>query len=404
MSTRSTKQPRVMIITTSHETLSAFFGAQLAFLNDRGFQVHAVCSPGPGLEQIANAGKATLHTIRMERKPSLFRDFGSLCMLWWLMVSLRPAIVHAHTPKAGLLGMLASLLAGVSIRLYTIHGLPLVTRTGLLRKILVCAERLSCGLAKRVYTVSASLRTQALELNLCRPDKLVTLGDGSCSGIDLARFDPAPDYDRHRAAIRRQFDIPQDALLAAFIGRIARDKGIEVLADAWPRLRVAHPSLHLLMCGAFDVTDPVPPATLDALRQDPRVHFTDGWVDDVPGVYTAVDLTVLPTYREGLSQVALESAAMKVPIVASRIPGLVNSVQDESTGLLVPPSDSAALEAAVTRLCKNPSLRRQFGEAGRQFVHDHFSQERVNTLVLNDYLGLIQGGREIMNTQPRPSN
>lgn len=400
MSTTATARPRVMIITTSHETLGAFFGRQLTFLASHGFDMHAVCSPGPGLDYVNADGASTVHAVRMERKPNLLRDLISLVTLWLLILRVRPGIVHAHTPKAGLLGMLAALFAFVPVRLYTIHGLPLVTRKGLMRRILVLAEKMSCGLATRVYTVSSSLRDVVLELHLCPARKLFTLGDGSCAGIDLERFDPAVDHDVRRAKMRSQFEIPADALVLTFVGRVARDKGIEILAQSWDRLQNEFPDLYLLLCGAFDSTDPVPQAVLDSLRSHPRVRFSGDWVDDVPAVYAASDISVLPTFREGLSQVALESAAMEVPIVSSRIPGLVNSVRDGVTGLLVPPSDPDALTDAVRRLCSDKTLRRQLALAGRRFVRDRFSQERVNNLVLADYLSLLGGDAAALKSQP----
>ena len=223
----------LMVITTAQETIGAFFQRQLPFIASQGFEVHAVCSPGVGLDRVRDSGLVATHPVRMERKPHPVRDLTSLFTLWKLMLRVRPKIVHAHTPKAGLLGMIAATLAGVPVRLYTIHGLPLMTRHGAMRRLLATTESISCLLADRVYCVSPSLRQVVIEMGLCSSEKVVTLGDGTCSGIDLERYNPKVDHQARRAAFRNQYSIPQDAPLLTYVGRVARDKGIEVLAGAW---------------------------------------------------------------------------------------------------------------------------------------------------------------------------
>jgi glycosyltransferase involved in cell wall biosynthesis len=378
-------KPRIVFVASAHETLAAFFGRQLQYLAAHGFEVHAVSSPGAGLEELRARAEIAVHALPIERKPDPLRDLVSLYRLCRLIRRLRPAIVHAHTPKAGLLGMLASALAGVRVRLYTVHGLPLMTRSGWLRRLLECAERTTCALSTRTYCISPSLEEVVRQSRLCRGGKLSTPGFGSCSGIDLRRFNPQEDVPGRRRRMRRELAIPQDATVILVAGRIARDKGIETLAAAWPALAAEFPGLHLLLCGACDPTDPVPPAVLDALRGDARVHITAGWVVDMPSIYAGTDIAILPTLREGLSQVALECGAMQLPVVGTCIPGLVNAVSDNETALLVPPADPPALAHAVRRLVNDPALCRSLGRAGREFVEARFSEGRVNSLYLSEY-------------------
>lgn len=375
---------RIMMVTTSDLTLSAFFGQQLRFLAAQGFEVLAVCSPGPWLERIG-AGGISIQALPMERKPHPGRDLASLFALRKLISKFRPHILHAHTPKAGLLGMLAASLAGVPVKLYTIHGLPLLTRTGWLHRLLKFTERVSCALSTRTYCISPSLESVVRQMRLCRNAKVSVLGDGSCSGVDLEKFDPQLYGPEICDRLRQTYKIPADARLLCYAGRVAKDKGIEVLAAAWNEVSEHFPDLHLLICGAYDATDPVPHWALEDLRQHPRVRLTEDWVRDMPAVYAASDICVLPTFREGLSQVALECGAMQVPIVGTRIPGLVNAVQDGVSGLLVAPGDAPAFAAAITRLLRDHVFRRRLGLAGRQFVAQHFSQTRVNSLYLDEY-------------------
>jgi glycosyltransferase involved in cell wall biosynthesis len=379
---------RLVIVTTVHDTLGAFFGGQTAFLASHGFDVNAVSSPGAGLDKLGRIPGVTTHAIAMRRPPHPLRDLLSLIALVVLMIRLRPRIVHAHTPKAGLLAMMASTLVRVPVRLYSIHGLPLITRHGWRRKLLEFTERMACFLSTRVYCVSPSVEAMVKDLRLCDRAKLSTPGDGSCAGVDLDRFKPQEDDPERRRKVRAAYGIPShDVPLLCYVGRIARDKGIETLAGTWQVLAGEFPGLHLLACGAADPTDPVPATALVLLRSHPRVHMTDGCIADMPSVYAASDICVLPTLREGLSQVALESGAMQLPMVGTRIPGLVDAVEDGVTGLLVPPGDPTALAGAIRRLIEDQALRRRLGIAGRHFVSTRFSDTRVNNLYLAEYLG-----------------
>ena len=179
---------RVVVITTIAQTMAAFFEKQLRMMAEDGFEVHAVSSPGPALDALDVGDAVRRHGLFMERKPRPLQDLTSLWQLLRLMRRIRPHIVHAHTPKAGLLGMLAARLAGVPVRLYTVHGLPLETRAGMKRKILEFAERASAASSTSTYSVSRSVREIVVRFRLCPPEKVSVLGDGSCAGVDTERF------------------------------------------------------------------------------------------------------------------------------------------------------------------------------------------------------------------------
>jgi glycosyltransferase involved in cell wall biosynthesis len=380
---------RILVMTTVPQTLSAFFPRQLRSLADAGFDVHAVSSPGSDLDDLARIPGVTVHAIPMERQPHPWRDLSSLRHLFRLMRRLQPHIVHSHTPKAGLLGMAAAKAAGVPTRLYSIHGLPLETRTGHWRRVLESAERASAALSTRTYAISRSVNRRVLDLKLCPPHKLTTVGDGSCAGVDLERFDATAPWEAQRNSFRSLLGLPQDVLLLSFVGRLSNDKGIGVLAKAWPTIAREEPSVHLLLAGDADCTDPVAPAAFDALRSDARVHFTGGVSKTaIPSIYASTDIFVLPTFREGLSQVALESGAMGVPIVSTRVTGL-DAVIDGVTGLLVPPRDPAALARAIIRLARDPELRTALGQAAKEHIRAKYSAQRVDQLWMAEYRQLV---------------
>ena len=378
-----------MHVTTVPGTLY-FLCGQASFMRRAGFSLHAISSPGPdlgaSLSAFGDQERIPVHAVEMMRRITPLRDLIALWRLWRVLARVRPAIVDAHTPKAGLLGMLAASLAGTPVRVYHMHGLPFVTASGWRKQLLRWTERISCQLAHRVLAVSHSVRTVAVSEGLCAPEKVEVLLGGSVNAVDtVGRFKPLGEPVRRRARTER--GIPPDAIVIGFVGRLARDKGIVELAGAWRQLRRDR-RLHLLLVGPDDATDVVPADVVADLRADPHVHFT-GLEPETPRLYEAMDVLALPTYREGFPQVALEAAAMGLPVVATSVPGCVDAVHDGVTGTLVPPRDVGSLADALRRYVSDPSLRARHGEAGRRRVVVEFRQEVMWEALAAEYRRLL---------------
>jgi glycosyltransferase involved in cell wall biosynthesis len=131
------------------------------------------------------------------------------------------------------------------------------------------------------------------------------------------------------------------------------------------------------------------------------VHITGRWLNDMPAVYAALDVCVLPSHREGLSTVALECGAMRVPIVATRVPGCVDAIRNGVTGLLVESRDAVVLADAIRRLLRDPQLRAQIGAASREFVSHRFSHDRTSIRVRDEYRRLIDKKRATTDLKDR---
>ena len=381
--------PIILIhVTTIPESLR-FVAGQAAYMKTKGFESHAVSSPGPVLTQFSMEESVPIHAVSMARRITPFRDLVALFKLWRLFRILRPHIVHAHTPKGGLLGMLAARFAGVPVRIYHMHGLPFITATGLTRRILMATETVSCRMASQVLCVSRSVRSMAVDLQLSSPGKIHVLLQGSCNGIDAeTEFNPDRLSPSVRGEVRRRYGIPADSTVVGFVGRLARAKGLVELSDAWGRLRNEHPDLHLLMIGPEEPGDPPPLVVLDRLRADPRVHFAgENW--DTPPLYRAMDILVLPTHREGFPIVLLEGAAMALPIVATRVTGCLDAVQDGITGTLVPAHDPKALADGLHRYVRDPFLRRRHGAAARGRILRDFSGKAMREAIYQEYVSWL---------------
>jgi glycosyltransferase involved in cell wall biosynthesis len=380
---------RVVHISTSPLFLN-FLRGLLLDLRERGFEPSVICSPGELLDRFVQETGVAGFGVEMARRITPLRDLVALYQLVILLRRVRPHIVHAHTPKGGLLGTAAAWTCRVPVRIYHIRGLPHLTASGVKRLLLHWSEKAACRLAHRVLCVSESMRRIAVEEKLCPPDRIKVLANGSGQGVDAERrFHPGRFAKAERERLQAQLQIPPDATVIGFVGRIVRDKGMQELAHAWQHLRRDYSHLHLLLVGEYENQDPVPAWVEQTFAGDPRVHIT-GWVSDAAPYYAIMHVLVLPSYREGFPNTPLEAAAMELPVVATCIPGTVDAVEDEVTGLLVPPRDAEALEQAIRRYLDSPALRQQHGKAGRERVLRLFRQEVIWEALYNEYVALLQ--------------
>ena len=390
---------KLVHLTTVPQTL-AFLSGQAGFFRRRGFEVHAISSPGAQLEKFCYQEQVQGYPVEMARRITPLRDLAAAFAIWRILRRVRPEIVHAHTPKGGLLGMIAAAAAGVPVRIFHLHGLPHLTSFGIRRRLLRWATYVACLVSRRVLCVSASVRDAAIREGLVPEWKINVPASGSVNGVDASRgFNPERLATDSSESLHAQYGIPPESLVMGFVGRLVRDKGLVEMADAWVLLSVQFPSLHWLLVGDSEPHDPLPSGLLDQLRRDPRIHWT-GWRDDLTEVYGAMDLLVLPSYREGLPVVALEAAAMALPVVATRVPGTVDAVQDGITGLLVDPRNSQALANAIGRYLLDPQLRAAHGEAGRRRTLQEFQPESIWRAVEQEYVTLL---REKGLKSPGPS-
>ena len=218
--------------------------------------------------------------------------------------------------------------------------------------------------------------------------KIKTLLHGSINGIDFVhKFNPERILLQERMELRRRHGIPDNSLVIGFLGRIVKDKGIADLSLAWETIRASYPETDLLLVGPVERGNPVSHDILRCFSDDPRIHLP-GPVLDAPPFYSIMDILVLPSHREGFGLAAIEAAAMRLPVVATRIPGCIDAVEEGKTGLLVPPRAPVELAEAIGRYLRDPALREKHGNAGRCRVEKLFRQSDIWSALHAEYLEL----------------
>lgn len=379
---------RIVHITTVPITLN-FLAGQIRYLKEKGFEVCAISSGGKRLIEFGDREKIATYAVEMERRITPLKDLQTIYQIRKVLRKLRPQLVDAHTPKGGLIGMIGAWLARVPVRVYHMHGLPMLTATGYKYWALYLTEKVSCLLADRIICVSDSLRHVAIDKKLCSPEKIITLHHGSISGVDAnLRFNPEQIIAQERLAIRTQYNIPSDAMVIGFVGRVVPDKGIYDLIKAWQILREEYSQLHLLIVGGRESHTPLKSYVDRIIQEDERIHLT-GHVENVPPLYSIMDIFVFPSYREGFGLSVIEANAMGKPVVVNRIPGCINAVIDGVTGTLVPAYDVQALTETIQKYLEQPELRYKHGKAGRERVLRDFQPEDLWEASYREYMHLL---------------
>jgi len=324
------------------------------------------------LERLSQAG------VRVSEVPTLVRevrpilDAWALLVLWRLLRRERPALVHTHTSKAGVVGRLAAWLARVPVVIHTPHGHIFYGYYGVVASALIrLLERLLAKITDRIVTLTDRGAQEHVQYKIAGPQKFVTIH----SGIDLAHF---RSVQVDPAVKRKELGLPPDGAIVGTVGRLVPIKGLEWLLKAAPQVLAQFPQACFVIIGDGPLLGELRQLT-SKLGIGLQVVFL-GAREDVLECLAALDLFVLPSLNEGMGRVLLEAMAVGCPVVATRVGGIPDIVADGTTGLLVPPRDDRALAEAILTLLRDRSRRAAYGEAARRHVDGRFD---VETMVRN---------------------
>ena len=385
---------KLIRITTVPISFKVLLKGQLRFMASNGFDVKGVSSEGEELKEVRENEGIVMEAINMSRKITPFQDLKSLWKMWNFLRKEKPQIVHTHTPKAGIIGMLAARLAGVPHRLHTVAGLPLMEATGIKRKILNFVEKLTYSSATRVYPNSKGLYNFILQNNFTQSNKLKIIANGSSNGINTTFFSPAQVSEIEKVALREKLNIQPDDFVFVFVGRIVSDKGINELIKAFSELQTAKNNeltgIKLLLVGGLESDlDPLNPETLAEINQN-RDIISVGFQQDVRPFFAISDALAFPSYREGFPNVVMQAGAMGLPSIVSDINGCNEIIVEGKNGLIIPPKNVEKLKEKMLTLAKDKNLYTKLKGNSRRMIENRYEQSVVWNALLEEYEGLLQ--------------
>lgn len=362
---------KICYIVTIPSTIRAFFVPQLQYLADNGFEVHVICSEDDGLQELLGE-KIKYIPLNMPRGISVGGTITAIRKLVRIFKREKYDLVQYSTPNAAFNTSIASRAAKVKVRNYHLMGLRYEGDHGIKRTILKTMEKISCRLSTHIECVSNSSMEIALRDNIFPRSKATIVWNGSTGGVDLERFDISKKTE-WRCAIREKYGIAEEQTVFGFVGRITRDKGINELLGAFQNLFSSAPNSILMLVGNFEGEEELEQEKVHWAKQSENVMFVSS-VHDVERYYAALDVLVLPSYREGFGNVVIEAEAMGVPVVVSNIPGPIDAMQNEVTGLQSKLKDQNDLCEKMKRLL-NEDTRRKYSVAAREFVEQSFDSK-----------------------------
>ena len=385
------KSHRVIRITTVPLSLHKLINGQMKFMREKGFDVIMVSSAGPESAIVQQSESCPLITINMTRSITPLQDIVAVFRLWWTFINLRPTIVHTHTPKAGLLGMLAAKMAGVPVRLHTVAGIPWTESGFLMRIIYKNVERITAWSSHRLYANSAGmLQFLRFENITFDPAKIKLLGQGSSNGIDCNYFNKKNVDPEEINYLREKSKIGPEAKIWIFIGRIVKEKGICELVNAFIQFQQFYPNDQLWLVGDQEGSrDPLSKDTITKIKSNEKI-LQWGHQHDIRPFLSAAYALVFPSYREGFPNVPMQAGAMGCPLILSDIKGCNEIVEHDKNGLLIKPKDVQSIVSAMTYLRRNPKLCEQFAEKSQELIADKFKQDVIWQLLLTEYNDFLE--------------
>ena len=372
---------KLIRVTTIPLSLEKLLGGQLNFIN-KFYDVIAVSSNKKELEKYGKIEGVNTHHIELTRKITILKDLKSTYLLYRFLKKERPLIIHTHTPKAGIVGMLASYFAKVPHRLHTVAGMPLMEAKGFKRMILNIVERTTYNYATKVYPNSFELEKIIIKNKFVKSaNKLKVIANGSSNGIDITYFNPNLFNLEDQSKLRNDLGIEKEDFVFIFVGRIVADKGINELIKAFDKLSKTKEKIKLLLVGSFeDELDPLQEITKNIINTNKKI-ISVGYQNDVRSYFSIADALTFPSYREGFPNVVMQAGAMNLPSIVSNINGCNEIIEENKNGFIIPVKDVNKLYDSMKKIMINSDMKLN----SRRMIRTRFEQKVVWEALLNEY-------------------
>lgn len=374
---------KIIRTSTIPTSLNVFCRGLFQELKEDGYDLVAVSSPGPALDELEKRENVKAYRVPMQRHISPLKDLKSLWQLIRVFHKEKPDMVHSITPKAGLLSMMAAWICRVPVRLHTFTGLVFPTSTGFKQKLLIFTDRVTCVCATHIMPEGDGVKNDLINYQITSKP-LKVLGYGNIRGINLKYFDRTVEVEKEAEKIRKT-----DITTFIFIGRLVRDKGINELVYAFAKLNKEYPKTRLLLVGRReDKLDPLQNQTLREIDNNPAIIAT-GEQKDVRPWLAASNIFVFPSYREGFPNVVIEAGAMGLPAIVTDINGSREIIIEGENGIIIPPRNSEHLYKAMQQLMVSPKQTRQMANNARPMIESRFEQTFVRKCLKEYYKKIL---------------
>jgi glycosyltransferase involved in cell wall biosynthesis len=380
-------KPKLFRVTTVPESLKILLKGQHKFMSINGFELIGVSSAGSTLYEVSKEEEIRVIEIEMSRKITPINDFFSVYHLYKVIKKEKPIIVHSHTPKAGIVSMLAAKLANVPIRLHTVAGLPLMEATGMKRKVLNFVEKVTYACATKVYPNSKGLYQFIVNEKLVSSKKIKVIANGSSNGIDTTYFDSERISEDQRSEFRTRLNIQKTDFVFVFVGRLVGDKGINELIDAFSKIKNSKVKL-LLVGGLEPDLDPLFNHTINEIKTNSNI-ISVGFQNDVRPYFAISHCLVFPSYREGFPNVVMQAGAMGLPSIVSNINGCNEIIEEGINGTIIPSKDIESLFSSMQKIINDDVWRNQLASNARDKIVSSYEQKLVWEALLNEYNNLL---------------
>lgn len=335
---------KICYVVTIPLTIRAFFIPQLKYLAANGFHVSVICSPDETLRD--DLGSSIRYIpVKIPRGISLGGSWRAIAELKNVFEKEQFDLIQYSTPNAAFYASIAAKAVGCRVRNYHMMGLRYLGASGLGRMLLKMLEKIACANSTSVECVSRSNMEMGIQEGLFPSEKAAVVWNGSSGGIDLERFDAAK-RGQWRARVRKELGYDDSDFVFGFVGRITRDKGINELLEAYFSLQT---DAKLFLVGRVEDSRTLNMDLLEKARNHPNIQFHDS-VTDIERYFAALDVLVLPSYREGFGNVVIEAGAVGTPAIVSDIPGPTDAVEQGKTALVVPAKNAQALGEAMRQI------------------------------------------------------
>lgn len=377
---------KIIRMTTIPIALEKLLTGQLSFMNSF-YEIIAVASEKENLEKFGKENQIRTFHVEMTRKITPFKDLLAIIKLYFFLKREKPYIIHTHTPKAGMVGMIASKFAGVPHRLHTVAGLPLLEVSGIKRKVLDIVEKITYACATKVYPNSLGLQEIIISNKFCSPIKLKVIGRGSSNGIDTSVFNPELFSEEQKNQLKDDLGIKDQDYVFVFVGRLVKDKGINELVSAFHKLSLKRENVKLLLVGYLETElDPLQEITLSTIKNNENIIET-GFQSDVRPYFAISNALVFPSYREGFPNVVMQAGAMNLPCIVTNINGCNEIISQNENGFIIPVKNQEAIQEAMFKILDKPLLSKD-SNFFRNSIVQNYEQKVIWQEILSEYKAL----------------